>query len=54
MDRATFRQKVKENLVSQLLPLDDGHGHLTEEEAEEMISDHEHAIDYEFPTRITT
>lgn len=51
MDRATFRQKVKENLISQLLPLDDGPGHLTEEEAEEMISDHEHAIDYEFPKK---
>ena len=51
MDRATFRQKVKENLISQLLPLDDGPGHLTEEEAEEPISSHEHAIDYEFPNK---
>ena len=51
MDKATFRQKVKESLTSQLLPLDDGPGHLTDDEAEEMISIHEHAIDEAFPKR---
>ena len=51
MDRATFRQKVKESLTTQLLPLDDGPGYLTDDEAEEMISNHEYAIDEEFTKR---
>lgn len=51
MNKDDFIKKVKEYLTSQLLPLDDGPGYLTDEEAEEMVSNHEHAIDEQFPKR---
>lgn len=51
MDFETFKQKVKEELKAGIYPLDDGPGHLPEEEIDAMLKSHDNLLQYQFSGR---
>lgn len=51
MDFETFKQKVKEELKAGIYPLDDGPGHLPEEEIDAMLKSHDSLLHYQFSGR---
>lgn len=51
MDFETFKQKVKEKLKAGIYPLDDGPGHLPEEEIDAMLKSHDSLLQYQFSGR---
>ena len=51
MDFEEFKQKVKEKLQAGIYPLDDGPGHLPEEEIDSMLKSYDNVLQYQFTGR---